>query len=96
MFITHPPRQTRHKRFVSARTAYPTAYTPQRRGRATRERERPTRDSGRVAPRQGTVSRRPPTPFGRGLALFLRHAFFGVFGVLGTVWAEMGTQTGGL
>ena len=83
MFITHPPRQTRHKRFVSARTAYPCRHTPQRRGRATSERDRATRDSGRVAPRQGTVSRRPPTPSGRGLERFSRHVFLAFFGSLG-------------
>lgn len=40
MFITRTPRKTRHKRFVSARTATPTRHTPKRHGRATDERER--------------------------------------------------------
>ena len=89
MFITHPPRQTRHKRFVSARTVYPCAHTPHRRGRATSERERPTRDSGRVAPRQGTVGGSALTPTGRGLARFSRHVFLGVFWLLVVIFAEI-------
>lgn len=44
MFITHPPRQTRHKRLVSARTAYPCRHTTKSHGRATGERGRLTRD----------------------------------------------------
>ena len=77
MFITHPPRQTRHKRLVSARTATPYRHTPQSHGRATGERERHTGDCGRVAPRQGTVSRGGLRPFGRSLERLSRHVFLG-------------------
>ena len=35
MLITHQPRQTRHKRLVSAETATPTRTRPQSHGRAT-------------------------------------------------------------
>ena len=77
MFITHPPRQTRHKRLVGARTATPYADTPKSHGRATGRFRRQWRDCGRaVVPRQGTVSRGGLRPKAEVLSVF-RVTLFG-------------------
>lgn len=40
-------------------------------------------------PRQGTVSRPPLAPTGRGIARFSRHVFWGVFWLLVVIFAEI-------
>ena len=77
MFITHPPRQTRHKRFVSARTAYPCRHTPQSHGRATGERERHTGDCGLVAPPAKVLSAEAACVHSAEVLSVYRVTFFG-------------------
>lgn len=83
MFITHPPHQT-HKNAPTS---------PCNHGK-----ENPRADNAdapqaivggsraiveETHPRQGTVSRPPFAPFGRGLERFSRHVFLAFFGSLG-------------
>ena len=81
MFITHTPRKTRHKRFVSARTATPARHTPKERGRATSDCERHTGDCGTMRGRYSADGAASLAPFGRGADQFSRHAFLGVIAV---------------
>ena len=81
MFIIHTPRQTRHKRFVSARMATPTRHTPKRHGRATDERERHVGDCGTMRGRYSADGAASLAPLGRGLERLSRGTFYG--GVVG-------------
>ena len=94
MFITHTPRKTRHKRFVSARTATPTHHTPKRHGRATDERERHTGDCGTMWGRYSADGAASLAPFGRDAAHFSRHAFLCVFLLFVAFSGVMGTRNG--
>ena len=82
MLITHPPRQTRHKRLVSEGTATPTRTRPQSHGRATARICRPTCHSshpdGVGGTPQGTVGEAGGYAEGQSLERFSRHAFFSI------------------
>ena len=79
MLITHPPRQTRHKRLVSEGTATPTRTRPQSHGRATARICRPTCHSshpdGVGGTPQGTVGEAGGYATAKGQDSFSRHAF---------------------
>ena len=78
MFITHPPRQTRHKRLVSARTATPTPTRP----RATDAPQANVSGTRAIVAHMGgrysAGAGASLAPTGRGLERFLRHAFRGL------------------